>query len=59
MDDTTRQEIKQLADQHDLDPEQLLSLAEKDQLPPVMKQGMTAILGDIAIFEQAVDKLKK
>ncbi len=59
MDDTTIQEIKHLAEQNGLDPEQLLALAGEDKLPAAMKQGMTAILGDIAIFEQALDKLKK
>ncbi|MCJ2165700.1 MULTISPECIES: hypothetical protein [unclassified Pseudodesulfovibrio] len=59
MDETTRQEIMELAERNNIDPEQLLAIATADGLPEDLQTAMAAVLGDISIFGQALDKLER
>ena len=57
MDEATRQEIIDLAERNNLDPEQLLAIATADGLSEDLQTAMaTHYLGDITIFGQALGK---
>ncbi|WP_338668499.1 hypothetical protein [Pseudodesulfovibrio methanolicus] len=55
MDETTLQELRALAEQHGIDPDQLLAIAGADGLPEALSAAMAEVLGDLTIFGQALD----
>jgi nucleotide-binding universal stress UspA family protein len=59
MDETTLQELRALAEQNGIDPDQLLEIAEADGLPEELSAAMAEVLGDLTIFGQALDEKDK
>jgi len=57
MDEKNIEEIRKLAEENGIDPDALLSIAEADGLPENLQDAIAAILGDIATFGHALDKL--
>jgi len=59
MDETTLQELRELAERNGIDPDQLLAIAEADGLPEELSAAMAEVLGDLTIFGQALDEKDK
>ncbi|EGB15061.1 fructose 1,6-bisphosphatase II [Pseudodesulfovibrio mercurii] len=57
MDETTIQELRELAEQNGIDPDQLLAIGETDGLDPELRRAVADILGDVTLFGQALDGL--
>lgn len=58
MDDTLRDRIRQLAEENDLDPEQLEALFDGAPMSDALEKTVGSVLGDVELFEQALNKLK-
>ncbi|WP_316899124.1 hypothetical protein [Pseudodesulfovibrio indicus] len=59
MDETTLNELRGLAEQNGIDPEQLLAIAEADGLPDELRRAMAEIMGDLTVFGQALSDLER
>ena len=59
MDETTLNELRALAEQNGIDPEQLLAIGEADGLPDELRQAMAEIMGDLTVFGQALSDLER
>nr|WP_321259580.1 hypothetical protein [uncultured Pseudodesulfovibrio sp.] len=59
MDEKTIEELRTLAEENGIDPEVLLAIAEADGLPEDLQNAIAAVLGDVATFGHALDKLDK
>lgn len=57
MDETIETKLRELADENGVDPDELVALAQDMTLPEGLDDVVAAILGDVAIFGQALDKL--
>jgi len=57
MDEKNIEEIRKLAEENGIAPDALLAIAETDGLPENLRDAIAAILGDIATFGHALDKL--
>jgi predicted O-linked N-acetylglucosamine transferase (SPINDLY family) len=56
MDETTINELRELAEKNGIDPDRLLEIAQADGLPEELGAAMADILGDLTIFGQALDE---
>ncbi|WFS62531.1 hypothetical protein LF599_18040 [Pseudodesulfovibrio thermohalotolerans] len=56
MDETTLDELRELAERNGIDPDRLLEIAGNDRLPEPLSAAMADVLGDLAIFGQALNK---
>ena len=59
MDQTTLDELRELAEKHGIDPERLLEIARADGLPEEFSAAMADVLGDLTIFGLALDEKDK
>lgn len=59
MNDTIEKELRELAVQNDIDPDEFLALAASMALPGDIQEAVDAILADVATFGLALDKLKE
>ncbi|WP_319541732.1 hypothetical protein [uncultured Pseudodesulfovibrio sp.] len=57
MDKKNIEELRRLAEANGIDPDTLLAIAETDGLPDNLQEAIAAVLGDIAMFGHALDKL--
>lgn len=55
MDETTLNELRALAEQNGIDPEQLSAIAEADGLDADLRRAVADMLGDLTIFGQALE----
>jgi len=58
MDDTLRNKIRELAEENDLDPEQLETLFDGAPMPEALEKAVESVLGDVELFDLALNKLK-
>lgn len=58
MDDTLKEKIKELAEENDLDPEQLEMLFNGAPMPEALEKAVESVLGDVELFDLALNKLK-
>jgi predicted O-linked N-acetylglucosamine transferase (SPINDLY family) len=56
MDETTLNELRELAEKNGIDPDRLLAIAGADRLPEELSAAMADILGELTIFGQALDE---
>lgn len=59
MDEKTIEELHTLAEENGIDPEALLAIANADGLPENLQDAIAAVLGDVATFGHALNKLDK
>ncbi|WP_319470425.1 hypothetical protein [uncultured Pseudodesulfovibrio sp.] len=59
MDDALREKIRVLAEKNGLAPEVLEEMLGTGTVPEELEQAMTALMGDISRFAQALDGLDK
>lgn len=59
MDDAQREHIRRLAVDNNLDPAALEALFLSGEIPEELEQAMAAVLGDVGLFGQALEKLDK
>ena len=57
MDQETKQKIRELAEKNSIAPDELMRIREEDGLPEPLREVVTAVLGDIAVFSRALDEL--
>ncbi|WP_272700947.1 hypothetical protein [Desulfovibrio sp. Fe33] len=59
MDETTLDELRELAEKKGIDPERLLEIARADGLPEELGAAMADVLGDLTIFGLALEEKDK
>ncbi len=59
MDETVKNELRRLAEENGVDPDELIELAERESLPRGLDRVAETLLGDVAVFGRALDNLKK
>lgn len=59
MDDSIRQSLRKLAEEHGLDLELLEQALLSGDIPESLAQSMAEVLGDIGRFDEASGKLEK
>jgi len=58
MDDALRQQIRQLAEENGLDPEELERVFVVGDVPEELMSAISGVLGDVSVFSEALGKLK-
>ena len=59
MDEAILRKIREAAKQNGINPDDLIKTVQTDTLPPEFQEAITAILGDLTTFSEALDKLDK
>ncbi|MBG0790731.1 MAG: hypothetical protein H0S80_09565 [Desulfovibrionaceae bacterium] len=59
MDQELEAKLRELAAENGIDPDELISLAEQAGLPDGLDQVVESVLGDVATYARALDKLKE
>lgn len=59
MDETLEAKLRELAEKNGIDPDELIRLAGHTALPDGLDQAVAAVLGDVALFGHALNKVKK
>ena len=59
MDKATLDKIRESAKKKGIDPDELIKVVRTGTLPPEFEEAITAVMGDLSIFGEALDKLSK
>ncbi len=59
MDKATLDKISKTAKKNGIDPDELVKAVRTGYLPPEFEEAITAVMGDLSIFGEALDKLSK
>lgn len=59
MDEALETKLRELAEENGVDPDELIGLAKQAGLPDGLEQVVEAVLGDVATYARALDKLKE
>lgn len=59
MDESVETKLRELAEENGIDPDELIALARQSTLPDGLNEVVSAIIGDVATYGHALDKLKE
>ena len=57
MDESVETKLRELAEENGIDPDELIALARQSALPDGLDKVVAAVIGDVATFGRALDKL--
>ena len=58
MDKEIREQLRKLAEEEGLDPEELYAALDGSPMPEALQKAVEAVLGDVELFDLALGKLK-
>lgn len=57
MDETLWEQIRLLAEENNLDPDELVKLLGSGEMPEDLMAAISSVMGDISLFSEAANKL--